>query len=151
MWPLLQFGAVTLDRVEVQGLPMASHYGFAEVKRLVGLPLLQQAADAPRKTTIQLRLVDEFVDVDVRIAAFQAHAATKAAALLVFIPTGSPIGWFVTEKIDVTPLMVGRLGETRAADIGLAIREAPADRVKPAIVSPALERRRSTVPVRRAS
>lgn len=151
MTALLLFGAVALARAEVMSFPMADEFGFAETKRLDGLPLLQRKANAPRTTTIQLKLHEMVSDVDARIAAFRAHASLKQAALLVYVPTGAPVGWFVTPKLEVTPILIGRPGELRAADVSWSIREAPADRVQAATVSDGLAARRSTRLVRSAT
>lgn len=151
MAALLLLGALALDRAWVTGFPIADDYGFAETPRLQGLPLLQQKPNAPRASTIAMRLTELVTDVDASVAAMRAHAARKDAAILIYVPTGAPIGWFVTTKLEVTPILFGRPGEMRAADVSLSIREAPSDRVRPATISPALAARRSTRPVRAAS
>ena len=151
MRALFLLGAVPLHREEIQSFPLADEYGFAAVKRLTGIPTLQQTANAARSSTMALRLVDELQDVDARIATIRAQSALKQAALLFYLPVGSPIGYFVVEKLEVTPLLIGRLGELRQADVALSLRETPADRIVPPIVTPEQAERRSGRRIQAAS
>ena len=149
MTALFLFGDIALDRSEVISFAWVDLYGFANIARLDGIPLIQQTANPPRIATIHLQWHASLTDIEKRHNSWQQMAIRKTAHLLVQLPQAQQLGWFVIEKLSFNPTQYGADRSVYSAKLDIEIREFPADRITPdastknSLISQTLAARRS--------